>query len=191
MAKRQSKTPLTRKKKKWYEVVAPPELRSVVVGETPASDPKQLPGRIIKLNLMTVTRDIKKQNITVSLIVKGTEDGKILTEFVGYERTSSYIKRLVKRSKTKVDDSFRCMTEDGIKVIVKPIILIKNDVQKSVVRALRKSAKELIIKTAAEKKYSEFVSMILSSELQKMMKQNSRQIYPVNIADIRAMKKSK
>lgn len=185
------KAQLTKKKKKWYEIVAPVELKSVALMETLTSDPKLLAGRVIKMNMMTITRDIKKQNIIIAMTVKEVKEGKALTDFTGYEITSANVKRLVKRSKAKIEDSFKCKTNDGHEVIVKPLLLLRKNVQRNVLSSLRMTTRAFITKIAAEKKYSEFLQMILSLELQKKIKEVTKQIYPVGMVEIRVMKKVK
>ena len=60
-AKKTTATIVKWKKKKWYNLVAPKMFNSQQLGQTLASDDSQLKDRTTTLNLMTLTRDIKKQ----------------------------------------------------------------------------------------------------------------------------------
>ncbi|MFH0752928.1 MAG: hypothetical protein V1914_05045 [archaeon] len=186
MAKTQKKT-LVKKKKKWYTILAPKEMNQVIIGETPASDISLLQGRVVKANLMNLTNDMKKQSMVASFKVKSVKESTAETEFTGYVIMPSHVKRLVKRSKDKVGDSFKCETKDGKKIVIKPLLLIKNKLQRNVLSSLRMTARDVLTKEAKNKTFSELASAIFNKDIQKTTKQALKKVYPVTMVEIRAL----
>ncbi|MFH1455811.1 MAG: hypothetical protein ABIF40_02585 [archaeon] len=174
-------------KKKWFTVLAPVEYNSVVVGESMAADADSLKNRIVKMNLMTVTRNMKKQNIIVKFRIKDVKGDKAETELVAYDMNLSYVKRLAKRSKEKIDDSFVTVTKDEVKIRVKPVLFTKSHTTNGVLTDLRKGAQEFIAKYAKDKTFTQFVSALNAGEIQREMKGALKKVYPVSIAEIRAL----
>ncbi|MBT3985514.1 hypothetical protein HOD38_05055 [archaeon] len=187
MKKKESR--ISVKKKRWYSVLAPKILNNVVVGETPAADPSMLVGRTFAVNLSSVMRNMRKQNVEVRFKIKEVKGNECITDFVSYEILPAHVKRLVKRAKCRVDDSFVVETKDKLKVRVKPLILARDTTQKSVAGALRKTAKEMIIERIGKTDYSEFLNKVLVGEVQRDLKTRLRKIYPLSVAEIRAMKR--
>jgi small subunit ribosomal protein S3Ae len=176
------------KKKRWYNVMAPKVLNNVLVCETPAADPKLLESRVISVNLASVMRTMKRQNVQVKFKVLEIKGNECVTEFVSYEILPVFIKRLVKKGRCRIDDSFVVNTKDSKKVRLKPLILTRNLAQKGVLSAIRKEAQVLLTKKLSKMDYSEFVSKVLINDVQKELKSNLKKIYPVAIVEMRALK---
>ena len=102
-------------KKRWFGVIAPQVFNSVNIGETPAIDVTKLPGRSIKANLSLLVKSGRRQNVDVTLKITEVKGSDCLTEFTGLEMAGPFIKRLVKKAKTRIDDSFVVVTKDEIK----------------------------------------------------------------------------
>jgi ribosomal protein S3AE len=177
------------KKKRWYNIVASPEFKSVSIGETPALAPENLEGRKFKVNMMTLTRDMKKQSFVITFKVKEVKGNDAITEFMQYEMSGVHVKRVVKKGKDKVDDSFVVKTKDDVNVRVKPLLITRNKVQHSVKTTLRAETKVFIEKVAKEKDFFQFASSVLGTELQKTMKGTLKKVYPLSFVEIRVFKR--
>ena len=191
MAKKtiKSKSRISVKKKRWYQVQAPKVLNSVVFGETVAADPEMLKTRAFNVNLGSVIRGGKNQNVAVKFKVSEMKANICETEFYGYELSSGYVKRLVRRAKRRVDDSFIVESKDGIKFRLKPVVFVKTAVQASVQTALRLRLREFVGKLATENSYDQMVSMILQGNLQKDFKTELKKIHPFVTAEVRALQR--
>lgn len=176
---------LIKKKKKWYTIVSPKELNSVVIGESPASDASLMVGRVFNINLMTLTDDMKKQNTTVIFKVTNVKESTAETELLGCEISPSHVRRLAKRAKDKVDDSFKCETKDGKRIVVKSLLLVRNKVQRGVLTAIRMAARECIAIEAKQMTFIDLVLAVINNDLQKQVKQSVKKAYPVSMAEIR------
>ncbi len=190
MANETPTTPTTtaiKKKKKWYTIVAPKEMNNVVIGETLSADPALLQGRGINANLMTLTDDMKKQNLVARFKILTVKEGVAETELVAYYITPAHVRRLAKRARDKVEDSFKCQTKDGKTIAIKPFILIKTKLQRTLLTALRMTARDVLAKEAANETFLDLTIRSMDGELQKQLKAALKKVYPVMMAEIRAI----
>ena len=124
--KRKKTSDKKNKKKIWFEIIAPKTFKEVSLGNTLAYSLDEIKGRSIKVNLMKVTSNMKNQNVNVTFIINETRDNKGYTELVSYVFVPSSIKRLVRRGKSRVDDSFVCRTKDGKTIRVKSLMITRS-----------------------------------------------------------------
>lgn len=174
-------------KKQWFAIVAPAVFNSVQVGETPANEPANLVGRLIKVNMFSLTGDIKKQYVRVVLKVKEVKDTKAITDVVGYELSSAHVKRLGKKTGTKLEDSFVLEGKDKIKLRIKPLVLTRKKVQRSVGSAILKQVRELILQRMKEKDLKDAILSITRYDLQKGLKKDLSKIYPIASCEIKKL----
>lgn len=180
---------LKQKKKIWYEILAPREFNNLVIGETMAFSSDSLIGRATNFNLANLTRDMKKQNMMVRFKIKEVKDGKALTESIGYNMVPAYVKRVVRTGRSKIDDSIEFVTKDKIKVRVKPLILTRTVVKKSVVKHLRKESRIFLKEFIEKQDYSGIFSSITSYNLQRKLKNHLKKVSPIAVCDIRVFEK--
>src|SRR3989344_7629474 len=118
-------TQIIKKKKKWLGIFAGPEFNNAEVGETLANEGAKIIGRTLEVNLANITQDPKSQNIKVKFRIKEVKGNEAHSEFISYKMLSTYVKRVIRPAKEKMDDSFQYMTKDNIKVVIKTLILTK------------------------------------------------------------------
>ena len=70
------------KKKKWVKIIAPKLFNEKHLGEISLVDPMLVIGRKIKVNLMEITNDMKKQNTEIGFKVAKLQDDKTKTKSV-------------------------------------------------------------------------------------------------------------
>lgn len=174
-----------KKKKSWYTVLAPEFMGNAPLGESTVYEKEELIGKTLELNLATITNDMKKQNINVTFKVIGVHEGKGQTQLVNYILVSSYIKRLIRRKREKIEDSFLARTKDGKVVRVKPIAITNSDTYNSIITKIRLGMKAMIKNSLKEKTYEEFVNDLMSMKIQKEMKEKLNKIYPLKYVDVR------
>ena len=178
-------------KKRWYTLEAPAMFNAVQFGETVAAEPEMLVGRGVRVNLSTIMRAGKRQNVEVHLKVVELKGNVCHTEFVGFEMFPPYLKRLVKRAKQRVDDSFIVTCKDGVAVRLKPLLLVKSSTQHGVMSALRAKSREHFARIAAEMTYPDLVHKILFGEGVRDLKGELRKVFPVGVVEVRALVKVK
>jgi len=175
------------KRKKWFTLIAPKLFQERVLGETPASDPDSLLKRTIKMSLMTLTSNIKRQNVNVTFEVDKVQGERAMTHVKAVELAPTSIKRKVGRARDKMDDSFVCTTKDGIMVRMKPLIVTNTKTSNSVKTALRKTMVEGTIRTVATIPYDTLVNDVLSFRFQKALKYALHKVFPIRIIDVRRL----
>src|SRR3989344_3524064 len=163
--------------KVWYEILASKHFNNATIGETLCSDPNKLIGRHLEINYSTIANDPKRQNIKLGFVIDNVNENKANTNLISYQLTSSYIKRLVKRSSNKIDDSFLFKTKDDVKIRIKPSIYLKSKTKRSILKVLRKFIKEIIDNYFKENDYDAIISSILNYEIQKLIKDYLRKIH--------------
>ncbi len=180
---------LKKKKKRWIPIFVNKMFNEVQIGDSYVAEPGLLMGRYLEINLMELTNDIKKQNIKVMFKINNVAENRATADLVGYELLGSVIRRVVKRAKSKIDDSFIVETKDNIKVIVKSIILTKTKTAHSILTKLRFKSKESMITNFKKWTYDEAFAEILSHNLQKNLRDSLKKIYPVSVVEVRYFRK--
>ncbi|MBL7147416.1 MAG: hypothetical protein ISS82_01165 [Nanoarchaeota archaeon] len=176
------------KKRKWYEILSK-DFNNVVLGEIITKDPNSVLNRTLKVNLGNLTRDIKLQNVDIVFRITKFEEDKFYTEIYGYGLNSSYVKRIIKSTKTKIDDSFVCTSKDGIKVRIKPLILTRNNVNRSIITSLIKKNRELFNDHVSKKDYKDFFKDLSDKKLCIELKKTMSKIYPLSVFEVRVMRR--
>jgi len=186
MAKKQA-TIKKVKKKKWYPVISPKYLGSRVLGESLLGDSLEMKGRHITMNLMNIIGDPKKQTINLSFKIKDVREGQGQTETVKYELMPSAVKRLVRRGRSKVDDSFKIKTKEG-RIIVKTLIITNHIVYKSIQNKLRMTVRGLMKKFLSEQRFENSVEELLKNGIYKNYKSQLSKITPIRTFNVRVLK---
>jgi len=172
------------KKKKWIQVVSPTLFRNEPVGEIPVVDPQSLIGRTVTVNMMSLTRDIKKQNTNIKLIITSIKGDKAVTSFYGYSLNPSSIKRLIRRGKEKTNLSIVCKTSDNKRIRIKPLMVPFSKVKGSVSTSFRREATNYLTAYAAKTTFENIIKDTMTSRLQRELKGALKKIYPVRIIEI-------
>ncbi|MFH2027682.1 MAG: hypothetical protein ABIJ08_00955, partial [Nanoarchaeota archaeon] len=173
------------KKKKWVQIIAPKSFREQLIGEVTLVDTKDAIGRTVKVNLMELTSDMKKQNTEIGFKIIKIQEGKALTEPINYSVSGSSIKRFVRRGKEKIDHSFDCETSDKRSVKVKPILITRFNVKKSVQTAIRKAAQEILTREIKKINKDTLFMYLVTNKLQKSLNDEISKIYPLKRAEIK------
>jgi ribosomal protein S3AE len=176
------------KKKTWFPILAPKMLGQRPIGETYLEEAEVAVGRSVKTNLMQVTGDIKTQHISARFEIIEFSEGSLKTSLNGYSYLPSSIKRMVRRRMSRVDDSLVIKTMDGVQIRIKPMVLTRGKVPKSVQYTIRANTKKLLIEVIAKKNYDELFSEVIKNRLQIELKNALTKLYPIRAVVIRELK---
>ena len=185
MAKVKKKKILKVKKKKWVEIIAPKVFSETSLGRTYVGEQKDALNKQMTVNLMNLTRDPKKQSINVSFQTTKIAGEKVATVLVKYAMQPTAVRRMVRRSKERIDDSFVVRTKDKVKLRIKPILITRTNASKPVQAAVRKKARQTIANELAKLDFDQFVGAVLRREFQKRISESVKKTFPVGIAEIR------
>lgn len=190
MAKKRSARQAARKvkdkwrAKQWYTIRAPAIFNEAQIGETLADEPEKLEGRIAEATLQDVTGDFSKQHVKCYFRVRGTRGTDAVTTFDGHDLTSDYVRRLVRRSHSKVDGVYDITTSDGFQIRLKPMIVSERRTQAEQAHEMRDRARKVIEKRS-KMTYNEVVKDIIEGNVAKEIYEQARLIVPLKRVEIR------
>ncbi|PLW80836.1 hypothetical protein C0585_00430 [Candidatus Woesearchaeota archaeon] len=179
------------KKKKWHKIAAPTIFENKEIGESLVLEAEDMIGKRIKVNMMNLTGDIKKQNINVRFEVIGVEDSIGQTQPSDFELNASLIKRYVRRRRDRIDESLVYLTKDGKKIRIKPFILTRNRVTGSQLTDIRRTVKTLLDSYIKSNDYLDIFTNVISYNLQKELRNDLNKIAPLRNCEIRVLKLEK
>ena len=178
----------TWREKEWYDVFAPPMFGETKIGETPASDPRLLEGRVLETTLGDLIDDFSKSHVKLYFQIEKVEGNRALTRFVGHDMASDYIRSQVRRRASKVDCICTVTTQDGYKLRVSSMVTTLRRIQSSQIGAIRAGMREIIERRASERNFDQFIQEVvlgkLSSDIYKVVKK----ICPVKRVEVRKTK---
>ena len=173
------------KAKVWYNLLAPDMFNKQALGETPTDDPGKLVGRITEVTVQDLTGDFSKMHIKLAFRVSQVQGQDALTQFVGHDMTSDYIRRLTRRKRTRTDLTVDVVTKDGWNVRVKPMAITDRRIQTAKQRVIRTIMTKMVVDVAAKQSIGEFVKGIISGDLAKTIALACKPIHPVSRVEVR------
>ncbi|TMA00249.1 MAG: 30S ribosomal protein S3ae [Methanobacteriota archaeon] len=173
------------KAKVWYNLLAPEMFNKQALGETPTDDPGKLVGRITEVTVQDLTGDFSKMHIKLAFRVNHVQGQDALTQFVGHDMTSDYIRRLTRRKRTRTDLTVDVVTKDGCNVRVKPMAITDRRIQTAKQRVIRTIMTKTVTDVAAKQSIGEFVKGIISGDLAKTIALACKPIHPVSRVEVR------
>lgn len=189
MAKARSRAAARRMKdkwkaKSWYNVVAPASFDQVTIAETLSDEPNKLLDRVTEVSLQDLTNDFRKSHYKLLFKIHNVEDTTAYTQYVGHTLTSDYLRRMVRRKRSKIDAVYDVITRDGAKLRIKPFATTDRRIQSSQKKILRETMRKTIAKQAKASTLSEFIKTIIDGKLGKDIYQASKKLYPVKRIEI-------
>ena len=179
------------KKKKWFPIVTPIMMGERPIGESYLEDSGSAVGRTVKVNLIQLTGDIKSQSCEIKFEISDSKDNRLTTKIIGYSFSPATIKRFMRRHMTRIDDSVVVLTKDNVLLRMKPFLLTRSKVSRSVEYTLRMAMREEIINTIRKNDAETIFSMVLKYQLQKELREKLSRIYPVKNLEMRVLKVEK
>ena len=175
-------------KKEWRAIKATPAFDSQILGETYVSDPAIMQGRMLTVNLANLTGDIRQQGISLKFEVDEVTDGVGVASIIGYESSSTQLRRLVRRGVERLDDSINCTTSEGRIIKVKPFAVTRAGASKTKVSLVRKQIRTILATEIAKMTTDELVKSIISNKLQASLKTSLKKLMPLRAVEIRKLK---
>jgi ribosomal protein S3AE len=144
------------KKKKWFEVYADPVFDSILIAETIAIESKKLIGRKIKKTLKDLTNSVRDSYFELTFVIKKVTTTRADTELQCFETKGNYLRRLIRRGKSKIEPIFYVTTKDNHKLKLKVLFItgakyptnVKKEAQKIIVNTITDEIKSKMIKEA-------------------------------------------
>jgi small subunit ribosomal protein S3Ae len=190
MAKARARTTTARKvkdrwkSKNWYNVLAPAAFDNVTIAETLADTSEGLINRVTGVSFQDITNDFRKSHITLFFRINKVEATNAHTEFIGHTLTSDYLRRMIRRRKSKIDGVYNVTTRDGAVLRVKPFATTDKRIQSSQKKVIRETMKKTIFDQAKTNVMSDFIKIILDGRMGSEIYKNCKKLYPVKRIEI-------
>jgi small subunit ribosomal protein S3Ae len=172
------------KAKNWYQILAPSLFNNVPVAETLAETPDHLIGRVTEVSLQDITNDFRKSHIKLLFAVDKIEQNTAHTQLKGTLLTSDYLRRMIRRRKSRVDGVFSVETRDGALVRVKPFAIAEKRIQSSQKKLIRNVMSEVITKEGKAKTLNSFIRDCLDGKIGSEIYKNCKIYYPVKRIEV-------
>ncbi|MFH1787278.1 MAG: hypothetical protein ABH811_00585 [archaeon] len=172
-----------KKKKKFFEVDIP-----IIKKQTQlqAYESKELEGRYIEYDL---TRMLRGKSMLIQLKVK-IENEETTTIPTQIKLMPYFLRRMLRKGTNYIEDSFSTNCKDA-QIKIKPFLITRRKVPRSIRKALREKSKEEIIKYVKTKESEKLFNEVLKNILQKTLSLKLKKIYPLSLCEIRIMKVEK
>lgn len=173
------------KAKEWYKIYAPRMFNQTQLGETPATDPASIMGRMTEATVHDLTGDFSKMHIKLKFKVTEVRGFDAHTVFTGMDLTSDYIRRMTRRKRTKTDHVIDVHLKDGYVVRVKPMSITEKRIQASQETAVRNNMSAELAAMGQEMAISDLVKSVISGEMARRLSNACKVIVPVKRVEIR------
>ena len=171
--------------KVWYTLVAPEFFDKKEIGETPAASSDIVIGRIAESTLYDFSGNVRKMHVKLYFRVKSVEGTKASTQFIGHDMSTDYIKRLVRRRRSRIDAILDVTTIDGYKLRVKVMGITEKRIGSSKKKLLHKAMNDFVSEKLEQMTFAEAVKYIISDNAQKELYTALKKIYPMRNVELR------
>lgn len=171
----------------WYRILAPKIFGEKEIGESYLTKAEDALGRSLNTNLKELTDNVRDQNAYIVLRMDKVDGTAIKTSIIGYQLTSSIIRRLVRKNTDRVDDYFTAQVKSGREIVVKTLLITLRQAQKSVKTQLRKQAQEVIKEEMKKGELDLFVANLVNGNIRNLLKKRLNKVYPLREMAVRVL----
>jgi small subunit ribosomal protein S3Ae len=167
-------------------VHARPPGKSKIDGKqkTGAETPESLIGRVTEVSLQDITNDFRKSHIKLLFSIDKVEQNTAHTQLKGHLLTSDYLRRMIRRRKSRVDGVFDVETRDGALLRVKPFAIAEKRIQSSQKKLIRNVMNEVITKEGKAKTLNSFIKDCLDGKTGSEIYKHCKIYYPVKRIEV-------
>lgn len=169
----------------WYQILAPESFGEKEVGETPASDPKKIIDRIIRVPVSELTGNYRQGNMYLFFKVNKVAGTTAKTVVSGFEVARTFLHSIIRRRREKIDSVEDYTTKDGVKLRLKTVMITIGPCHTGQKTALRKIMDALLKKEVESNDFDTFLKQVIDYIPQKAIKKASSVIYPISNMEIR------
>lgn len=173
------------KTKTWYNVETPEFISRTNIGVSPAEEPEQLIGRVVETTVGEIANDFTKHNTKIKLEISDVNGDVANTRFIGHEITTDYLRSIVKRQTSRIDNNLDVKTKDGYLIRVKPICFTVKRARTSQIQGIREVMDRIVTERAAELNFEQFIEEAIMGKLSANIYRNAKTIYPLRRVEIR------
>jgi small subunit ribosomal protein S3Ae len=174
--------------KAWYTVTSPPYFGNTELGSIPTDDPNKLIGRIMDGTLYDLTNDFAHQYLKMYFQVLKVEGKKAYTIFKGHEYSRDYLRSLVRRRTTRVDQLVNVTTKDRYKLRVAVSAFTLTRIKTTQEQIIRRIMKQTVVEKASVLTFDQFVQEVVLGKIASDVYNEAKKIAPLRHVGIRKSK---
>ena len=178
----------TWKTKTWYEVFTPKMFGEAKIGDTLASDPTALIGRVVEATVRDLTGDFSKQHIKLEFQIEDVKGDKAYAKFKSHSLSRDYMRSQIRRKTTRVEGVTDVTTKDGHKLRIKTIALARGRAQTAQEKTIRKIMSNRVFKTASKVTLDQFIQEVVLGRVSSNIYKAANSIYPLKRVEVRKVK---
>ena len=171
--------------KAWYTVTSPPYFGNTELGSIPTDDPNKLIGRIMDGTLYDLTNDFAHQYLKMYFQVLKVEGKKAYTIFKGHEYSRDYLRSLVRRRTTRVDQLVDVTTKDRYKLRVAVSAFTLTRIKTTQQQIIRRIMKQTVVEKASVLTFDQFVQEVVLGKIASDVYNEAKKIAPLRHVGIR------
>jgi ribosomal protein S3AE len=168
-----------KKKKKFFDVEMPLISKQT---QMQAYELSELDGKFLIYDL---TRLLKGKSMMLTLKVK-VEGNEAIATPKKVVLMPYFLRRMIRKGTNYVEDSFPAECQDA-NLRIKPFLITRRKVSRSVRAALRTKAKEELINYVKDRTAEELFDEVLKNQIQKPLSLKLKKIYPLALCEIRIL----
>lgn len=173
------------KAKSWYTILANESFGKKEIGTSPAASPEAMIGRVSEASLSDITGDFKQSHVKLFFRINRVEGDKAFSEFEGHEISQDYVRRMIRRRKTRIDMVVDGVTTDNINFRIKPLVVLDRKVINNIETGIRNKLDEFLKDKIKENSLTQFVVYMFSPQIYTDLYNEIKTIYPTKKIEIR------
>ena len=174
--------------KSWYKIVSPSYFGSVELSMVPADEPSKLMGRIIDSTLYDITNDFQHQYLKMYFQVVEVDEKTAKTVFKGHEYSRDFLRSLVRRRTTRVDNLIDVTTKDKYKLRLSVSVFTLSRIKTSQENSMRKLMMRIIKEKSEALTFDQFVQEVVLGKIASDIYNEAKKIAPIRHVGIRKSK---
>lgn len=175
------------KTKSWYAVIAPEIFESKEIGQVVAQEDASLVNRVIKVSLGEVIGSMSPIGSFTTLYFRITEaKGKnAVTKFIGHELAQGYLKTLVRRRRSIINQVDDVTTKDGVGMRIKTVIVTANKLSGAARTAVRSAISNEVKKVATESDFPLLAQEMIFGKFAGKLFAEAKKVAPIRRIEVR------
>ncbi|MGD0729283.1 MAG: hypothetical protein ABR981_04365 [Candidatus Micrarchaeaceae archaeon] len=178
------------KLKKWFSIYAPKVFNEAMIGEMPANDDAAAIGRKIVVGLDVLTRNPSHAYTNVVLKITDVNGNAAHTKLVEISQLYSYIRSLVRRYKSVATLVLPVETSDGVKMVVKLLVITKSRTTHSRIVGIRKEMNDITLNLCKERDANTVINSIIEGKMQAELASKLKHIAPLHKIEVKTLQMS-
>lgn len=175
--------------KTWCTVYAPSYFGGHNVATIPVTDPEKTIGRVVETTLYDlIKQDIFHTSIKMYFQIVKIQEGRADTIFKSHEYAREYLRSLVRRGSTRVDEICNVQTKDGYKVRTYAVIFSRRRLTPSQQTDLRNEMRKVLIEKSKTLTYDQLAQELVLGKIASDIYNLANAVSPIRHAGIRKSK---